>query len=1226
MASEPFDHKGVDLVHPQNRLASGKTTISQNIRNYVAGGITFRNFLTGALYTLAAAAHSLHRINDSTPNGPPSGFSIVNGASTVLSIWNSTIGVKTVATGLSGNPVSMIPFRPNISVQPWMYVGDSAPAGNVTIYTQYLVTTGPNATDGVGNLVNFVTNGFTKTRSDGKIYKGGIKEPQLAPTLATGNSTITGTGNLAATTLPWTISQEASFDYGQTNAGDGTAPYIINVLNATSVTISATGTATVNGNASATPATPSGNTSGYPGAFVQNPAPSGAVPGTADVVIGVFVEADGITLVPHAATPFKAVDAVNIGAGVTLTVPANASTLQIGIDSLANTFNSNSGSFTLNYTVEIEGIANVLSILGDVTTYYWGDSNHSSNVGDYIWKNPSDTGGSGPVRTISNAGLAGPGGTNVSPGFTTGNSFIFDATITGGQAVPDENGVGSPSVPMTWSQLGTDGSITGSVSVFTPALETEGYSDFNLCVVSTIFVPVTGDYTFTVTSHDNTMWGIEGATLTSSPATVSTQGQTITVVNGYPLLPECRGNNMSGGGSYIQVTVHLLAGTPGIEMDYDYWDKSGRVLLLTGSPTPGAPPATIVPLPANVRQNVQYRYVYRSSATGAESNPSPESVEQTVPVISNTITSFWSPDPQVDVVDYYRIDANVGEFTYVATGPNDNGLGGGLNTPITDALTDTELGSLLLEYDNYEPFPSIDLPQKGVCTVSGGVITWISGGAIGGSSTGFNIRWLAGTEILIGWPTSLPYTFIARPTAVAFAINTAYSLNWIVLDPAKHYQLVTVAGTSGATVPTFNDVGGTTVSGGVTFTDKGTQAPTGYVLQVTIPGVPDGSNLAYEIPSPILAAQPLPYLWGPTDNINFCYGVGDPLRPGTLYWCKGSNLDAAPDTNQTDVTDPSEPLVNGALSGGLGVLFSIKRGWLILPNFATATATAQGVTGTAWTLQESSITRGLYMPRCVCVSGGGLIFFRVSDGIHVSPLGASSISITDQDLYTLFPHEDADSGTSVPQPVTRNGVTIYPPDDSQPQAQRFSTQGQLMYYDYLDTSSIPRTLVYDIENHGWIWDIYTPPATIHATNEGQSQQGVLVGCNDGTVRQLASAGLEVITGIVQSGAIGGRGYVHVGMIELEYSSNSTVTLNCYAVDEGNGSYGPPTITLPSTGGVLTKYFLRPGANKWKLLVAQFSSTTSFVLNFQGTCFYCRSWGDTSEYKPVTIFGSEGGEG
>jgi hypothetical protein len=461
------------------------------------------------------------------------------------------------------------------------------------------------------------------------------------------------------------------------------------------------------------------------------------------------------------------------------------------------------------------------------------------------------------------------------------------------------------------------------------------------------------------------------------------------------------------------------------------------------SPTPTASPTIIPPLPANVRQEVQYRYVYRSSATGATSNPSPESTAETVPVTANTITSLWSNDPQVDVVDYYRLDSNIASFTYVATGPNDGtGNSGTTNTPVSDSLLDTELGTQLLNYDNYEPFPSIDLPQKGVCSVSGGVITWISGDPqFPQSASGFNIRWLAGTEILIGYPTSLAYTFIARPTS-----NTS----------------------------------------------------------VTIPGVPDGTNLTYEIPEPILAAQPLPYMWGPTDNINYAYAVGDQLRPGTLYWCKGSDLDAAPDTNSIEVTSPGEPLINGAIAKGLGVVFSISRAWLILPNFFNAVATATGTTGSTWSLQESSITRGLYMPHCVAVEGGGNIFFRVSDGIHVSHGGAASVSISDDSIYPLFPHESSDSGTSIPQPVTREGVTVYPPDDTQPQSQRFSVVNQFLYYDYLDTTSTPRTLMYDINSRAWIWDVYTPPVTLHAPNDGQSQQGVLVGCSDFTVREMAS--------------------------------------------------------------------------------------------------------------------------
>ena len=251
-------------------------------------------------------------------------------------------------------------------------------------------------------------------------------------------------------------------------------------------------------------------------------------------------------------------------------------------------------------------------------------------------------------------------------------------------------------------------------------------------------------------------------------------------------------------------------------------------------------------------------------------------------------------------------------------------------------------------------------------------------------------------------------------------------------------------------------------------------------------------------------------MWGPTDNINFAYAVGDPLRPGTLYWCKGSNLDSAPDTNSQDVTDPGEPLVNGAIAGGLGVLFSIKRGWLIVPSGGSAVAAATGTIGNIWNLQESSITRGLYIPRCVCVSGGGLIYFRVDDGIHVSSYGSASKSITDQDLYPLFQHENA----APPAAVTIAGYTIYPPDDTQPNLQRFSIQGAYMYWDYYGIDGHFHTFVFDEAAMGWVPDSYTPSATIHAPDEGQSVGETLVGCSDGTVRLMSSAGTEVATAVL----------------------------------------------------------------------------------------------------------------
>lgn len=1032
----------------------------------------------GSPLTFSVPPHTIKRLNDSTPAGPPAGYALVSGAG-----QNVYLNGNEIASGMSGNPLSVVPFRPNASVQPWAYIGDDSESAQIDTQSLYS-----------GNPTTFSCFGEVKVRSDGLIYKTGVMEPQLAPEVGTNNTSVVISASLQATAIPWTNYNGANsgYDYGETNgypnpiSPDGTAPFVIDCQNATSVTFSITGSATVNGG-TATPTTlgPSTSVSTNPGHYVQEEGSGTTPPPTASVIIGAFTDGAG-NVVGMGSAPTFVSSVIDIGGtlGSAIPVPYNAVALQVGINSTGNTFSANSGTFALQATVTTDALPPNLATLGNLTAYYWGDSPVSGPVGVYIWKNPGDSSGSGPARETSS-----------SVGSTTGNSFIFDANF-GSSAVPTQaagipgppgldmysTNPGDTTVPMQWTNLSPQSVNIGATPVFQPSLKgvdgNTAYQNFNFCLTGTIYVPQAGQYTFVLTYKDDILWGIGGgATVVSSsaqrleyssgnPPTLSSTaavgtsrsdaGQTMTVASGLPLLPRAivNYNNHGEGGVESKATVVVnfpSAGTFPIEVDYDFWYHSGRILLIQASATPDGAPTIIPPLPANVRQDVQYRYVYRSSATGAESNPSPESTAISLPVTSSTVTSIWSPDPQIDVVDYYRLDSVTSNFTYVATGPNDNS-GSGTNTPIVDSLTDTELGDQLLEYDNFEPFPSIDLPQKGICSVSGGVITWVSGGAIGGSSTGFNTRWLAGTTILIGSPTSLAYVFIARPTS-----NTS----------------------------------------------------------VTIPGVPNGDNLAYEIPEPILANQPLPYLFGPTDNINFTFGVGDPLRPGTLYWCKGSNLDSAPDTNQEDVTDPGEPLVNGAMSGGRGVLFSIKRAWVIMPNFFNALATATGTTGSQWTLQATSINRGLFMPWCVAIEGGGLIFFRVNDGIHISPGGLGSKSITDEDLYPLFPHENEDGSTSVPQPVTLAGYTIYPPDDTKPQNQKFKVVGAYLYYNYIGTDGNNHTLAYDIAAEGWVPDVYQWPATVHADNDDTSTTGTYVGCNDGSVRQFATgpSAIEVATAV-----------------------------------------------------------------------------------------------------------------
>jgi hypothetical protein len=971
MAQRPDSFKGVDLTSPQNRIPAGKVAIAQNVRAYTEGGFALRTGLGDPIITVDSSINSLCRMNDTTPTGPEDGFCyiIVTDQGSVFVYPNVDSGP--IAVGLSGDPVSQIPFRPNASVKPWDYIADSSMG--VVLHTEFALDGSPATFDCFGQI---------KVRSDGLVYKTGIREPALAPTVSTENSSVVDSGPLLATAIPWTnfAGQNPNYDFGEVNGEpsptpDGTAPFIVNVANAsTIIIIGLSGVADINGNPAATPATlgPSTAASTNPGHSIQI-AGSGGTPATATVVVGAFTDGAG-NVVPAGVSPLWVPSVVDVGAAFagaqTIQVPFGAQDFQIGINSTGDTFSANSGEFEIEVQVTTDALPPYMGVLGSLSLFYWGDSPTSGGVASYLWKNPGDPGGGIP-RSTSNA-----------VGATTGNSFIFDATFTAG--LPGLPGTGTEDIPMQWFALSPESAVIGSAPVFpSPITATypsnKSYNNFNFCLYGKIYIPAPGQYTFVVTSHDDFIWGIQDAALISAVASgsgeggtigLSNAGQTITVAQGYPLLP--RQNYTDGeGGHYSQTTVVVAfaaAGVYGIEADYDYWFHSGRIFLIEASPTPGAAPTIISPLTQAVRTNVSYAGKYRSSLTGAQSNPSPTTTPTTTPVLASTVALPYSPDPQVDKCDYYRQDQGLPNFTFVGTGPNTNPP-----TGIVDALTDLKAANnQQMTYTDYEPVPSIDLPQAGHCNVSGGVITTLD--------TPFNQRWLPGTIILIGYPTQLAYEFISRPISN---------------------------------------------------------------FQVVIPGVPDGTDLVWNIAEPVLANQPLSYMFGPTDNINYVLAVGDKLRPGTIYWCGGSNIDSWPQTNQADLTDPSEALVNGAMAAGYAVVFTIKRGFVYTANFFNALATVTGTSGSTWTQQATSISRGLFIPRCVAVEGGGNIFFRVDDGIHWSRRGASSVSITDEELYPLFVHEG-----STPQPVERNGKTYYPPDDSQPEAQQFSIQNGYLYYDY----------------------------------------------------------------------------------------------------------------------------------------------------------------------------------
>jgi hypothetical protein len=967
----------------------------------------------GPLTGMSVPIHSIRRLNDSTPSGP--GYEVIVGGA-----GNLYANGTRVASGLSGNPLSLVPFRPNASVGPWMYVGDSSQ---------------------IVNLISpaYSCAGMVKVRSDGLTYKTGIKEPQIAPLVSTANAITSGVDTLLATTYPWLNSGGANpaYNYGQTT---GTAPVIISTpVYGSTVRIAVTGTATlINGFASVAPSLVQANSGSYAGFYIY----PGSV-GFSSLVVGTFTDSSG-NVIAGTATAHNPVD---VGAGGTFTVPSGATQFQVGINSAGAFFGANSGQFSLEWQVTTSAFAQQLSTAGSVTAYNWGDSPHSGPVSAYRWKSPGDV-GTGTPRSIATAQAV-----------TENDSWEFDSTPQDG------------TIPVDWNVVDSSGSVTGTLPLFPTSLEPPNYpnqdfNNFNSCIIGSLFVPAAGSYAFSLQYKDQIMFGIGGgAQMTGNVTTTSSwhapvtqtgpftgiNGQTKTVASDLPLMFVGLNNSGTGSNTFVvsAFTVKFPAGgTYQVEIDWDYWQHTGRCLYMKAALV-GQTPVTIPTLPTGVRTNVSYAYKYRSSKTGAVSNPSPLSPLQVTPVLDNTLSSVWSSDPQVDLVDYYRQDSGLSDYVYVATGPND-GLGGTVgptlyNTAITDTLTDAAaLANAVMQLDDFEPFPSIDLPRQGVINVTGGVLSWVSGDR-------FNTRWLAGTLILIGNPTQLAYTLVARPTSVT---------------------------------------------------------------SMTIPGVPDGTSLAYNIAEPILAAQPLPSLWGPTDNTAYMFGCGDPLRPGTLYFTKGNNPDSAPDTNQIEVTSPSEPLMNGCIVNGIGMVFSSERGWLIYPTFATALATVSGVEGQVFNLVESIANRGLYIRSCICTEAGKNVFFRGKDGIYVSEGGAGSASITDSQIYNLFPHEGV-----VPQPVVISAFTIYPPDDTQPDAQKLSFANGYLYYDYLSTLNTPCTLVFDVAAKGWSVDIYSPTVTEHALEEGEDSNDTLVGAADGSVRRLSGTGTEATTSIIATRCI-----------------------------------------------------------------------------------------------------------
>jgi hypothetical protein len=407
-----------------------------------------------------------------------------------------------------------------------------------------------------------------------------------------------------------------------------------------------------------------------------------------------------------------------------------------------------------------------------------------------------------------------------------------------------------------------------------------------------------------------------------------------------------------------------------------------------------------------------YRCRPRSSVTGIKGNPSP-AVRYGCNPRRNPVLVVLPPlnyDAQIDTVDIFRYGGTVTSWRWI-------GQTSVTSPTFLDNYSDlTAQEGEELEFDNLEPWPSIDLP--------------------------FALTSLTNEVNAIGTTVLIPQAYVTVPNNI---------LSWL---PGNLIRLGSVNVYTLWTRPTLITVAGVNY----------------YLLQfVENAGVLTGAVLYnYE---PELANQFLPYMFGP-DAAGTVFATGDRLRPGTLSFAKNYAPDNAPDSYNIEITPPSEPLLGGEILDGLAFVASTERWWALYPQASNPLQ--------RYSVIQQPMTRGLAAPYGHC-NDGQTIYWWAKDGIWSSAKG----SLTDADLYNLFPHEGIPGAN-----YTYNGQTVYAPNYAAAGQFRLAYCNHYLFATYVDATGAYRALVYDIRRGAWVVDTYAAAMSVYYALE--QQEGTLL--------------------------------------------------------------------------------------------------------------------------------------
>ena len=238
------------------------------------------------------------------------------------------------------------------------------------------------------------------------------------------------------------------------------------------------------------------------------------------------------------------------------------------------------------------------------------------------------------------------------------------------------------------------------------------------------------------------------------------------------------------------------------------------------------------------------------------------------------------------------------------------------------------------------------------------------------------------------------------------------------------------------------------------------------------------ASATFQIQSPTLAGQPLPFAFGPLEGpfAPLIFGLGDPRNGGTLYFTNFSDADSASDQNSIELSSPSSDLVSGTVWKGMCFAGTKDDLYCVRYSYLT-TIGATNNNSFMWTHLDSP--SGFWSRWSVCTCPLGVAYLG-RDGIYIATDGAS-VNISDEKLYPMFQHDGAPA-----IPVVRGGVTVYPVDMTQPKYLRTSYCDECLRFSYVDTNGTFHTLRYEIYKKRWFLDTYADPVLLNYLVEATS--------------------------------------------------------------------------------------------------------------------------------------------